>query len=91
MLVHLINDQARKIIFEGERVFFKVIVSDIYWKTSAKGIIQLCRVQTGNCMQHMWTGSLQTMTSADKIQLQRKVLAYQNHKLRTSITDYHIH
>lgn len=45
----------------------------------------------GNCMQHMWMGSLQTMTSPDNIPAAEKGLGVSESQMKTSITDYHTH
>lgn len=78
-------------MFEGERVFSRSLGVIFIGNPVLRASLNYVEYTTGNCKQHMWTGSLQTMTSADKMQLWGKVLVYQKHKLRTSITEYHIH
>ena len=85
MLVHLINDQSQKRNIWRRKGIFKVILSDIYWKASGEGIIQLWRVQN----RKLHTAYMDGISAGNDISGQnssvRKFRLYQNHTPRTPI------
>ena len=91
MLVHLINDQGQKRNTWRRKGIFQVILSDIYWKASGEGIIQLWRVQN----RRLRTAYVDGISAGHDISRQdssaRKFRLYQNHTPRTPIIKPHTH
>ena len=91
MLVHLINDQSSMRNIWKRKGIFKVILSDIYWKASAAGIIPLWRVQN----RKLHTAYMGGVSAGSDISGQnssaRRFMLYQDHTPRTPIIKHHIH